>query len=124
MNIDDLTIKQARELSQLFTGSAPAPINTGMIGSYVIVRCKDAGIHAGELVSHNGRECFLRDARRLWYWKPAAGAAFLSGVAVEGLDKASKVGLPTDTLLTENCEILRCSPGAEQSIRGAVSYEK
>jgi len=131
MNIEDLTIKQARELAQMFCQSAPssaafaAPApHSDMVGRYVIVRCKDAGVHAGELVSHSGRECSLKDARRLWYWKPANGAAFLSGVAKEGLHDDSKVGVPVDTILTENCEILRCTPRAEKSIRGAKSYEK
>ena len=53
--------------------SAPVKLsfNNGMIGKYVIVRCKDAGVHAGYLVSHHDRQCVLRKSRRLWYWKPA-----------------------------------------------------
>lgn len=87
------------------------------VGQYVIVRCRDAGVHAGRLVSRDGRECQLSDARRLWYWKPANKAAFLSGVASEGLDaSASKVGAPVDMLLTENCEIILCSEAAAKSI--------
>ena len=94
------------------------PFDNGMIGQYVIVRCRDAGVHAGYLVSHNGRECVLDDARRLWYWKPAAGSAFLSGVAVDGLHEDSKVGKPVRRIhLTENCEIIMCSSEAEASIR-------
>lgn len=42
---------------------------------YVIVRTYSAGVFAGNLVSRNGREVVLSDARRLWYW---AGAASLS----------------------------------------------
>ena len=123
MNIDDLTIGQARALVSQFSGSTAPQIDNGMIGSYVIVRCRDAGVHAGELVSHNGRECVLKGARRLWYWKPANGAAFLSGVATEGLSDTSKVGAPVDTHLTENCEILLCTDKAEKSIRGAKNHE-
>ena len=123
MNIDDLTIGDAKKLAALLGQSAPAALDNGMIGRYVIVRCKDAGVHAGELVSHNGRECVLKDARRLWYWKPANGAAFLSGVASEGLDSSSKIGDPVDTHLTENCEIILTTANAEQSIREAKSYE-
>ena len=90
--------------------------NGVMAGNYVIVRCRDAGVHAGELISHHGREAHLRNGRRLWYWKPAKGA-FLSGVAQYGLGDG-KVGAPTETYLTEDCEILVCTPEAEESIRG------
>lgn len=126
MIIDDLTIKEVREISQLFGGEdKPAPkMNTGMIGVYVIVRCRDAGVHAGVLVNHNGRECVLVDARRLWYWKPANKAAFLSGVASEGLHDDSKIGAPIHVHLTEICEIIECREVAEQSIRAAKSHEQ
>ena len=99
-----------------------APFDNGMVGEFVIVRCRDAGVHAGFLVSHNGRECVLKESRRLWYWKPANGAAFLSGVATEGLHKDSKVGAPIDVHLTENCEIIRCTDEARESITGAPNY--
>ena len=94
-------------------------MNTDLIGKYVIVRCRDAGVHAGELVAHEGREATLKDSRRLWYWKPANGKKFLSGVAVAGLHKESKVGATLPLLhLTETCELILCSPDAETSIRG------
>jgi len=98
-------------------------INNGMVGKYVIVRCHDAGVHAGVLEAYNGRECVLSESRRLWYWKPANGAAFLSGVAVEGLARESRIGAPVRVHLTENCEIIECSAKAEESIREAKSYE-
>ena len=94
-------------------------METGMVGKYVIVRCRDAGVHAGVLVSHEGRETVLTESRRLWYWKAAAKKKFLSGVAVVGLDKDSKVGTALPRLhLTETCEIIECSAVAEKSIRG------
>ena len=91
---------------------------------YVIVRCRDAGVHAGYLVSYKGREATLRESRRLWYWKPANNAIFLSGVAAEGLHSDSKVGCPVDIVLTETCEIIDCSAKARISISGAESYVK
>lgn len=125
MNIDDITIGEAKELANMFANaSSPMPIDNGMIGKFVIVRCRDAGVHAGFLESQNGRECVLSNARRLWYWKPAKGAAFLSGIAVEGLDKSSKIGAPVRIHLTENCEIIECTATASKSIQGMPSYEK
>lgn len=122
MNTDDLTIKQARELVAMF-GGASTPMKSPMIGRYVIVRCKDAGVHAGVLEATYGREAVLKESRRLWYWKSAKGS-FLSGVARDGLDPASKVGGPIDIHLTETCEIIKVSPDAEASIRGAAIHER
>ena len=124
MNIDDLTIGQVKALAAQFSGDTSPALDNHMIGKYVIVRCRDAGVHAGILESHNGRECVLNQARRLWYWKPANNASFLSGVAVEGLHKDSKVGAPIRVHLTENCEIIECTPSAQVSIKKAASYEQ
>ena len=127
MNIDELTIGQAKQLAAMFANNAaPAPaIDSGLIGSYVIVRCRDAGVHAGFLAATNGRECVLTEARRLWYWKIADGRkGALNGVAVYGLHEDSKVGVPVSRiLLTENCEIIATAPQAEVSIRGAKHHE-
>ena len=122
MNIEDLTIKQAKELAGIFSQN-PQALDNGMIGKYVIVRCRDAGVHVGVLESHNGRECVLTESRRLWYWKPENNSAFLSGVAVEGLHQDSKVGVPVKIHLTENCEIIECTATAQTSIRGIKSHE-
>jgi hypothetical protein len=93
-------------------------MDNGMIGKYVIVRCRDAGVHAGVLAGNEGREAVLTESRRLWYWMPAGKKKFLSGVAVAGLDPASKVGATVLRLhLTETCEIIECASDAEKSIR-------
>ena len=91
-------------------------ITNGMVGRYVIVRCRDAGVHAGKLLQHEGREALLQDARRLWYWQPVRGA-FLSAVAAYGLTAKSKVGVPVKIHLTETCEIILATEEAEESIR-------
>ncbi len=122
MNTEDLTNGQAREPVGLFAPK-PESIKNGMVGKYVIVRCRDAGVHTGVLESHVGRECVLTESRRLWYWVPAEKKSFLSGVAVAGLAENSKVGAVLQRIhLTENCEIMECSPAAEISIRGAPEH--
>ena len=127
MEIEDLTIREAREIAAMF-GTTTSSVEcikhqSDKIGKYVIVRCRDAGVHAGVLRAADGRSCSLTESRRLWYWKPANGAAFLSGVATQGLDDTSKIGAPVSIDLTENCEIIACSPEAEASIRALKSYE-
>ncbi len=122
MNIDDLTIGQAKVLAAQFGGGGPG-LTSDMIGKYVIVRCRDAGVHAGVLEAASGREAVLRESRRLWYWKSKKGS-FLSGVAVDGLDSESKVGAPIRVHLTETCEVIECSAEAERTIREAETHEQ
>ena len=123
MNIDDLTIGEAKELASMFGGQSQNTIN-GLEGKFVIVRCHDAGVHAGILKWAREREAFLEKSRRLWYWKPANKASFLSGVAVEGLHQDSKLGAPIDVHLTETCEIIACSNVSVKSISKAPSHEQ
>lgn len=95
-------------------------LNNGMAGKFVVVRCRDAGVHAGVLEAHNGRECVLTEARRLWFWKVNKGPTgdFLNGIALAGVNKGSKLSAPVPRIhLTENCEIIECTADAEASIR-------
>ena len=93
-----------------------------MIGDYVIVRCRDAGVHAGYLVSYEGREVVLSRSRRLWYWKAAKGHT-LSAVAEYGITSESKIPAEVKTIvLPEACEIIFAECG-RASIQGAKEYE-
>jgi hypothetical protein len=126
MDISNLTIGQAREIAAMFGGalavsasSAPNP----MIGRYVIVRCRDAGVHAGVLESTDGRACTLTEARRLWYWKVKGSGDFLNAIAIAGVHVDSKLSAPVERInLTENCEILQCSEEAERVIRAQAVH--
>jgi len=89
-----------------------------MLGDYCIVRTYSAGVFAGTVVSKDGKEVEMKNARRIWYW---AGAASLSQLAVDGTCKPSEckftVAVPK-VYLTEVIEIIPCSDKAELSIRG------
>lgn len=124
MNINDLTIGQAKTLASIFSHKKENYESCAFgIGKYVIVRCKDAGVHAGVLVSKRGRSCVLKDSRRLWYWRAKKGS-FLSAVAKYGIDASSKVGCEVDIELTENCEIIVCSAESEKTIRDQESHNE
>ena len=47
----------------------------------VIVRTYSAGAFFGEVVSREGKEVVMKNARRIWYW---SGAASLSQLAQSG----------------------------------------
>lgn len=122
MNIDDLTIGEAKELAALFAGTQ-APQKKELIGDYVIVRCRDAGVHAGYLVDYEGRNVTLKNSRRLWYWVCAENQHSLSGVATVGITDKSKIPAVVSTLvLSDACEIISTTDKCQKSIEGAKIY--
>ena len=113
-------------LKQLESENKPAQKKPGysLIGEYVIVRCRDAGVWAGKLGSLDGREVILQNARRLWQWKAASGFT-LNSVAIHGLNqKESKLSESVNMVyLLEACEVLPVESKAEKSILEAKAYE-
>jgi len=90
-----------------------------LIGRYLIVRTRDAGVHAGVLESVDGDIVILRQARRLWRWW-ARKSISLSGVALHGLAKRSEPRIAGELQVMAIrgwCELLPCSDAAEASIR-------
>jgi hypothetical protein len=93
INIDELTLGQIKQLRDILGvhGEPARPVEIANCdpsqGTYVIVRGRDIGVHAGEFVAHPAdRTVVLRNSRRLWYWK---GAASLSELAVYGAKNVS-----------------------------------
>jgi hypothetical protein len=87
-----------------------------MIGKICMVRTNSAGVFAGELATQNGKECLLKNARRIWYW---AGAASLSQLAMEGTKSPKECKFPCavgEVFLTEVIEIIPMSQRAIESI--------
>ena len=122
MNINYLTIEQAKELATMFGADKPAyviPAPHPFVGKYVIARCYAAGVHAGKVESVDGENVILKDSRRLWSWKANDGIA-LSGVAQHGLKAGScKVDVVNPMIyLTGVCELIPVSAGVQESIHG------
>lgn len=93
------------------------------MNKYVIVRTYSAGVFAGNLVSRNGKEVVLENARRIWYW---AGAASLSQLAMEGTKEPENCKFPCEVSkveLLESIEILYTTKIAEESIKGVPIWE-
>ncbi len=94
-----------------------------MIMNYVIVRTYSAGVHAGELISREGKEVKLKNSRRLWYWD---GAASLSQLAMEGVSKPENCKFPCEVneiILTEAIEIISCTQKAIESIKNVPLWQ-
>lgn len=94
-------------------------------GQYVIVRARDAGVHAGEYVSHSGREVVLRNSRRLWRWW---SAFTLSELAITGVrpGKENEVRfaavIADEMRVLDACEIIPCTEVARISIEGVTPW--
>jgi hypothetical protein len=91
---------------------------------YVIVRTYSAGVFAGYIVSRNGREVVMRQARRLWYWK---GASSLSQLAMEGVKYPNECKFPCEVdrvELLEVIEILDVTDQAKQSIASVPVWKQ
>ena len=99
-------------------------ISKEVVKNYVIVRTYSAGAHAGELIERNGKEVFLKNSRRLWYWD---GAASLSQLAMDGVSKPENCKFPcevSEIYLTEAVEIIPCTQKAMDSKKGVAEWKK
>jgi hypothetical protein len=102
--------------------AAPKP----WTGRYVIARCRDAGVHAGYIVSTDEHHTVLRDSRRIHYW---SGAASLSEIAVYGLNpdkcSTSRIAAVVPSLRLRDsdvCEIIVCTDAGRQSVEGMPAW--
>lgn len=125
MNINDLTIGQAKELASLFGASQPQQPSglNSMIGKKCIIRTYSAGVWFGEIQQKSGNEVIVKNARRMWQWW-AAKSISLSGVAVHGISQdKSKICPAVPTIWLEAIEIIPCADVAIASIEGAKDVE-
>jgi hypothetical protein len=115
MNIDDITIKQARELANMF--AAPTPIKAATERP-VIVRSRDAGCIYGYLLGYEGSTVHLRDARQMWSWTAAEGGTLLD-CATYGV-RAGKFSTPArHVIVIGACAIIDVSAKALPSLESA-----
>ena len=100
------------------------PQEKHMIGKYCMVRTYSAGVFAGTVVTLDGKEVLLKNARRIWYWD---GAASLSQLAQSGTSKPENCKFPEpvdEVLLTESIEIIPITDEAAASIAGVKIWAK
>lgn len=123
MNIDDLTIGEAKELAKLFSSkNNDSSIGiSSMVGKKAIIRTYSAGVHYGTVAEKSGNEIILKDARRLYYWKTNGGVS-LSEVSLTGLDDESKVCASVEAIWLQPIEIIPCTDEAIKSIEEKKDY--
>lgn len=135
MNIDNITIAEIKELSEIATrlaadatgskhaGTHTAETNNGkqphpMLGKRCVIRTYSAGVHIGTVSwvnPDNSMELKLTDALRLWKWE--GGGLSLSAVANNGI-KGGRVDRTGEVFLTNAIEYIPTTEAAE------ATYEK
>ena len=113
----------ARILDHLLNAESHS-VDLPVIGKYCIVRCRNAGVHAGTVVSADASFVVLSDSRRLWRWKTKFT---LSEAAVHGIENdGSRVACVVPVLLiptVDVAEIIPMSEDAATTIRRATADE-
>jgi hypothetical protein len=111
MNIEDLTIRQAKQLAAIFGNSATKPVHP-MIGRRCLIRTYSAGVHIGDVVFVNEMEVKLENALRLWKWE--GGGLSLSVVASQGI-KGGRLNITGEIYLTNAIEFIPTTAEAEDT---------
>ena len=121
MNIDQLTIGEAKQLASLFGTNSqlctPRPcgsIHQHYLGRRCLIRTFSAGVHIGtvEAIDETGMQIRLKDTFRLWKWE--GGGLSLSSVATNGI-KGGKLDRAPEVGLTNCIEIIPTTREAEAS---------
>jgi hypothetical protein len=103
----------------------PVNLQSGslFVGKICMIRTHSAGVHFGELVSKNGQNVVLKNARRVWYW---AKACSLSQLAMEGDKDLSncKIAMLVENIeLDQVIEVIPMSSGAIKIMYGAQDWK-
>lgn len=128
MDINSLTLGQLKEIAAMLTSAASNSngLYQRYIGKKVIVRSRNEGINFGEVVACDATGIVLKNARRLWYHKPAdTSQSWYEGVANTGVSSDSKLSAPVaEKAIIEQYGITVCSDVAIKSLEGAKANEQ
>lgn len=119
MNINDLTIGEAKELAEMFGNTSNLEsYKHPMIGKYCVVRTFSAGVHIGVVKEVypvlQGSDVLFESSRRLWKWE---GAFTLSEVANNGVKSNSRIAEEViGNMVTGANEFLPVSAKAKKTI--------
>ena len=125
IDINSITIGQAKQLASLFNAEQPQQQSglNSMVGKKCIVRTYSAGVWFGEITEKSGNEVIIKDARRMWKWWAAEGIS-LSAVALHGIrHDESRIVEAVPAVWLEAIELIPASDKAIASIEGALNVQ-
>jgi len=128
IDIDSLTIGEARKLAALFGNVAPATPSASpfasLVGKLALVRSRGSGVWAGYVsAAHEGpagHTLALANARRFWSW---TGAGECSSLALTG-PTGGKIGPAASPIVAEVLEAHELSPDAVGAIAKVPTWTK
>ena len=88
-----------------------------MIGSFVLIRTANAGVHCGTLEKDNDTTVVLTNARRVWRWN---GANTLHELALRGanLKQSTRISEPIERIKVVGViEIIPCTDDARENLQ-------
>lgn len=90
-----------------------------MIGKFVVIRTRSAGVHCGILRQCHTGQCTvveLSQARRIWRWR---GANSLHELALRGASQEwTRISESVEAIfISEVIEVIPCTPEAETNLR-------
>jgi len=85
------------------------------MGNRSLVRCRNAGVHVGEVVERTEHILKLKNANRIWRWR---GAFTLSEIAMQGVNRNEYTRIaclvPTIELtISDVCEVIPVSDSVD-----------
>ena len=99
-------------------------VGQSLIGKVCMFRTYSAGVHFGELVERNGKECLVKDSRRVYYWTEACSLSQLAMESSKNLE-GCKIAMSVDEiLLSEVIEIIPMTEKASTHLYGAKEWKK
>ena len=119
MDINDLTIGQAKELSTLLAGKEckKESMLSKYVGKYVICRSRNEGVNAGFVKEIDSTGVILDQAQRLHYHKPVnKNMSWYEGVAISGIDSDCRVSEKVEKVIVEDYSLTVCTDTAKDSI--------
>lgn len=132
MNLEDLTIKQVRELAALAASLNLTPVaaiatpakSHPWTDRYVLVRTYSAGVHVGFLqsISESGSVVTLSESRRIWSWNSERLSC--SELATIGAKPSDKIACAVPIQLNGAIEVIPCSDAAIKSFREAAAWTR
>ena len=126
MNINDMTIGEFKQFSEMFNGGGKQNTSVAKqsIGKYVISRSRSEGLNAGKVIDADETGIVLEDARRIYYHEVPEQGAWYEGIAVYGLSKGHRISNAVkEKIIIEDYSTTLCSDIGEKSIREALTNE-
>ena len=111
MNIDDLTIGEAKKLAAMFGGDAKKPdLLSRYIGKKALIRDNKAGVFITTLEAVAGKEWVGGESRKVHYWEKAGA---VEGIAETGID-VDNSRITVTTPASNGKELVQLCPVADE----------